>query len=130
MGTEWARILLVEDHDDTRRVTERYLARSGFYVRSAETKAEALALLLDDRFDILLAGLELADGSGLDLMRQVALEHPATRGIALTGWGRPSDIDDAMSAGFSMHLLKPVDLSTIISAIERLLESPQFTAAI
>ena len=124
MGTEWARILVVEDHADTRRATEKLLKSMGYYVRCAASKNEALSLCGDERFDVLLADLTLPDGSGLDLMTELRERRSTLRGIALTGRGLQSDVEDTRAVGYSAHLLKPVDLSAMVETIERVLVEP------
>ena len=69
--------------------------------------------------DMVVSDLGLPDGSGLDLIRLLKARKPM-RGIALTGYGRREDLDDTTRAGFERHLTKPVDISTLIAAIESL----------
>jgi CheY-like chemotaxis protein len=63
--------------------------------------------------------LGLPDGSGLDVMRGLLSRGP-TLGIALSGFGAESDVRSTRGTGFQRHLVKPVDLSQLIEAIETL----------
>jgi CheY-like chemotaxis protein len=103
------RVLLVEDHDDTRRLLSRLLRTSGCEVTAAATVADALRALEAAQFDLLLSDLGLPDGTGWDLMRQAA-ERYGLRGIALSGFGTEDDVRRSREAGFVAHLTKPVDL--------------------
>ena len=68
-------------------------------------------------FDLLISDLGLPDGTGLDLMRQIREKHAIT-GICLSGYGMDQDIIQSREAGFVEHLIKPVDLPRLKSAIE------------
>ena len=69
-------ILLVEDHDATRRILARLLGRLGHRVTTASSVASALAACTQRDFDLILSDLGLPDGSGLDLMRQLRRRLP------------------------------------------------------
>jgi PAS domain S-box-containing protein len=113
------RILLVEDHDDTRGTLQRLLIRRGHNVRTASTVAEALQMGSQCNFDILLTDIGLPDASGHDLMREIRGHCPTIRGIALSGFGMEEDIATSMGAGFSEHLTKPVNFQKLEEAIYR-----------
>jgi CheY-like chemotaxis protein len=72
-------------------------------------------------FDILISDLDLPDGNGRDLMRNLA-KHCPIRGIALSGYGMKDDIQSSIAAGFSHHLTKPVDWEELKIAIEKIAE--------
>ena len=78
------RILLVEDHADSRRVLQRLLESFGCVVRAAGTVAEALAIADTQSFDLLVSDIGLPDGSGIDVIRQMSA-HQKIKGIALSG---------------------------------------------
>ena len=67
-------------------------------------------------FNLVMSDLGLPDGSGLDLMRQLSSRY-GLRGIALSGFGMDSDLAQSTAAGFSRHLVKPVDIATLRSTI-------------
>ncbi len=114
------RILLVESHIDTRRVLALILKRDGFEVTTASTKAEAIALCDKQSFDLLISDIGLDGDSGLELMRELRTKC-GIKGIAYTGYGFESDVAEAKAAGFSAHLLKPVDNQTLLQTIHSLL---------
>jgi PAS domain S-box-containing protein len=106
------RILLVEDHADTATILTRLLRRMGHDVVHAPTVGAALRQVDSEsgraRFDLLISDVGLPDGSGLDLMKELSSVH-GLRGIALSGFGRDSDIEQSLAAGFSRHLVKPIN---------------------
>jgi len=116
MKSTKGRILLVEDHDDTRRSMARLLGRN-HHVCDVESIALALAAAQTQSFDLVISDLGLPDGSGLDLMRRLRQQHGLT-GICLTGYGMEDDLAQSNEAGFRLHLTKPVDLRKLETAIE------------
>ena len=114
------RILLVEDHADTRLCLQRLLESHGHRVRSAENAQRALELSDLEQFDLLIADIGLPDRSGLELLqelRQRGREFPA---IALSGCGMPQDVGKSKETGFIEHLVKPVDLQKLHAVMNTL----------
>jgi PAS domain S-box-containing protein len=114
------RILLVEDHEDTAQALAYVLEHQGYSVSLAHSVAQAIATTETREIDVVVSDLGLPDGSGLDLMRYLKQRRKTARGIALTGYGRREDLDETTRAGFQRHLTKPVDVPTLIAAIESL----------
>jgi len=112
-------ILLVEDHKDTAQALAMVLRHAGYTVHVAHTVRQAIAASEAHDVDVVVSDLGLPDGSGLDLVRQLQARKPL-RAIALTGYGRRADLDETTRAGFHRHLTKPVDVSTLIAAVESL----------
>ncbi len=114
------RILLVEDHVDTAAILTRLLRRMGHDVLPAHTVADALRLANKEMrrapLDVVISDLGLPDGSGLELMRQLSADH-GLRGIALSGFGMDSDRVQSKAAGFSRHLIKPIDIGVLRAAL-------------
>ena len=106
------RVLLVEDHEDTRDLLGRLLKSFGCEVAAAGSVGEAVALAGRQQFDLLLSDIGLPDGSGLDVMRQIG-KHQKIRGIALSGFGQDDDLRRSREAGFEQHITKPVNLQTL-----------------
>jgi signal transduction histidine kinase/CheY-like chemotaxis protein len=113
------RILLVEDHADTAGAMAELLSLLGYQVTTAGTVAAALAAADAERFELLLSDLGLPDGSGLDVMREVAPR--GVPGIALSGYGMEEDVRESLEAGFRKHLTKPVTLQTLAAAIHEVI---------
>jgi len=105
------RILLVEDHEDTRIVMARLLSSIGCQVTVAGSVREALAAADLGTFDLLISDIGLPDGSGLEVMRH--LKSRIDRGIALSGFGQEEDLRRSREAGFEMHLVKPINFNTL-----------------
>jgi CheY-like chemotaxis protein len=110
------RILLVEDHQDTAEQLTRLLRRAGHSVSWVGCVKEALERSQSGEFDILISDLGLPDGSGHDLMRDLARTQHMP-GIALSGFGMKEDVENSLAAGFSRHFTKPVDWQELQSEI-------------
>ncbi len=113
------RLLIVEDHADTRRALKTLLTLEGFTVTTATDVASALKLAQSEPFDILISDLGLPDASGYDLIAQIQDIQPL-RGIAMSGYGMAEDIRQSLAAGFSEHLVKPIKIPQLLAAIQRL----------
>jgi signal transduction histidine kinase len=111
------RILLVEDHEDTNRSLTRMLRRRGYEVHTASDMRSALDLATSQQFDVLVSDIGLPDGSGIDLLKALRAKREVF-GIALSGYGMEEDIRRSGEAGFSHHLIKPVDLNKLDSIIQ------------
>ncbi len=114
------RILLVEDNKDTRRYLASVLRQRGHSVVTADRVATARAAVHEAKapFDLLLSDIELPDGDGHYLMRELSASG-SMRGIAVSGFGAEEDLRQSREAGFIDHLIKPVDLNRLEAAIRR-----------
>jgi two-component system CheB/CheR fusion protein len=117
-------ILLVEDHEDTAAAMTDLLRLMGHEVTVATSVAAALTAAgaaqdgTGRRLDLVVSDLGLPDGSGQDLMRELAQRH-GLRGIALSGYGMEEDVRRSHESGFLRHLTKPVDLQMLKAAIRQ-----------
>jgi PAS domain S-box-containing protein len=113
------RILLAEDHADTRHVIEFALTGLECTVVPAKSVAEALAAASRGRFDLLISDIGLPDGSGAALMKELKSRY-GMQGIALSGFGRDEDLARSRQAGFDIHLVKPVSLDLLERTLRQL----------
>jgi DNA-binding NtrC family response regulator len=113
-------ILLVEDDVDGREVLIKLLHRSGYRVRGAGTVKDALAILRQEDFDLLIADIGLPDGTGIELMCEARNMRPSLTGVALTGFDEHSFADACKEAGFGEFLLKPIAFEKLKGVIARL----------
>ena len=116
--TKSLRILLVEDHADTRRTLSRLLSHFGHDISVAESSQTALDIVKVKQFDVVLSDIGLPDGSGYDVISQ-AKQKQALKGVALTGFGSDEDIRRGQEAGFDFHLVKPVDFHELRSVLDQ-----------
>ena len=115
-------ILLVEDHQDTRRVLSNLLGRAEHEVISAKGVTEAVQLLENMRVNVLLSDIGLEDGNGLDLVAKAKTLQPKIKAIALTARSSPKDYERGHKAGFDHYLTKPFDfheLRMLLAAVRK-----------
>jgi DNA-binding response OmpR family regulator len=111
----------VEDPADTARVLAMLLRRAGFLVDTADSLAAAQKLANAQPYDLLVSDLGLPDGSGYELIRRVREIRPI-KGIAMSGFGMDEDMRKSLEAGFSEHVVKPVDVISLQAAMRRVLQ--------
>ena len=108
------RILLVEDHEPTRKTLALLLMRRRYEVVATACIAEALAQKRN--FHVLISDIGLPDGNGCDLMIEMR-KRGSIQGIALTGFGMEQDVARSREAGFLVHLTKPVKIQALEKAL-------------
>jgi DNA-binding NtrC family response regulator len=89
-------------------------------VATAKSVAQALVEVHDREFDLLISDIALADGSGLDLMREIHEQKKDLKGIALSGFGTQEDVRRTKLAGFTAHLTKPVSFPRLVTTIRQI----------
>ena len=127
MNDHRQRMLLVEDHKETRTLLRRMLTRHGWEVSEAGTIAEGLAQL-DPPPAGLVLDMELPDGDGETILRKVRQERLPTRIVVQTGLEDPSRIDQIINLRPDRLLRKPLDPEAL-RAICGLAEPPEATAS-
>jgi PAS domain S-box-containing protein len=116
------RLLLVEDHDDTREVLARLLSRRGYNVEAVRNAQEARSLSKGKSFDLLVSDIALPDATGCALLQELSAKH-GLRGIAMSGFGSDVEVAQSKAAGFLEHLVKPIDARALDAAIQRFVEN-------
>ncbi len=116
------RILLVEDHHDTRTLLLFLLGDAGYEVAPAGTCAEAFRLAESELFDLYMIDGLLPDGTGLDLCRQLRHSNPRTPIVFHSGLAYETDKQQAYAAGAQDYLAKPADMDEISATIARLVK--------
>ncbi|MEH2387179.1 MAG: ATP-binding protein [Nostoc sp.] len=121
------RVLVVEDDDDSRDFITFVLEQDGAFVIAVSSAFEALQTLAEVKLDVLVSDIGMPDMDGYMLIHQVRTwtaeqggEIPA---IALTAFARNDDQQEALKAGFQLHLSKPLNPEELIAAIVQLLET-------
>lgn len=112
-------ILLVEDNADASEMLKMVLCSEGHTVVAAFDGITGLALACSGAFDVLLCDIGLPGMSGYDLVRnlRVSAGMEAPFCVAVSGYGQAEDHTLALAAGFDQHLVKPVDLATLLKLV-------------
>src|SRR5262245_47062040 len=122
------RALVVDDEDDARELVKTVIAQYGAEVVAVRSAAEAFSMITttpeQNRPDVMVTDLGMPDEDGYSLVRRVR-EWEHKRGfhmpaVALTAYGRSEDRKRALTAGFQMHVAKPVEpdeLAVVIASV-------------
>ncbi len=114
-----ARILLVDAESEHREEHERRLAAAGHEVTAVATFTEACTLLSELRFDVVVTGLMLPDGDGMDIVRRAKQRDFSTEVIVLTHVDHVGPAVRAVRAGAADYLVKPVPFEALELVLER-----------
>ncbi|HVW52043.1 MAG TPA: ATP-binding protein [Trinickia sp.] len=124
------RVLIVDDDDETLEAFKLLLEMEGAAVTIATNGEEALESLGKLTPSVILSDLGMPGMSGLEFIQAVRRrpEFASIKAIALSGFGRTSDVEEAARAGFDAHLTKPVMLDALLSAIAQVQTKPRSAA--
>jgi two-component system CheB/CheR fusion protein len=119
-------LLVVDDSEDTLEVFTTLLELEGVQVSACNAAIDALALLDQHRYDAVLCDLNMPDMDGHAFVRALRAHplHGDLPALALTGMSRRQDIEAALAAGFSGHVMKPVDMDELAREVRRVLPRP------
>jgi two-component system response regulator PilR (NtrC family) len=118
-------VLVVDDEADIRELLAMTLTRMGVESHGAATKAEALALLEANSYDLCLTDMRLPDGDGLTVLDYVAKHHPHIPVAVITAHGSTENAVAALKAGAFDYLAKPVSLEQLRALIRSALNLPR-----
>ena len=113
-------LLLVEDEPVVQANNRMVLERRGYTLRQAFTLSEARAIIAEEMPVAIILDIQLPDGSGLDLLKEVRCTSSVPV-LVLTAMGTPKDIIRGLEAGGDDYLTKPHDLPTFLKRVEALL---------
>ena len=124
-----AHVLVVDDEPDIRELLELTLVRMGLDVATVGTIAEAKEKLRQDRYDLCLTDMRLADGEGLDLVRHIAGQAAEVPVAVITAYGSAENAVAALKAGAFDYVSKPVGLDQLRALVRAALSLPERTEA-
>jgi CheY-like chemotaxis protein len=120
------RIAIVEDNADSRSTLQSLLELDGHETRTASDGLRGVELILAWQPDVAVVDIGLPILDGFEVARQVRAKTQSPNAqawgphlIALTGYGLPSDRDKVLSAGFDLHLVKPLKLPELRIALSK-----------
>ena len=117
-------ILLVEDNPVNRRLAQHVLEKEDYTVVAADNGAAALKALESNRFDLVLMDVQMPRMDGIETTAAIRNREKITGGyipiIALTAHAMVGDRERCLKAGMDGYLIKPIQPTTLLEAIERL----------
>ena len=126
MGVPERTVLIIEDEADAAELFAEMMRVSGFRVLKTSSSAPALAMIAQEKPDIVLLDIMMPEISGLELLREMR-EDPALKPIPvviISAKSMPADVRSGMDAGASTYLTKPVGFLELKEAVERALDTP------
>jgi CheY-like chemotaxis protein len=121
------RILIVEDHDDSREMLEHLLLAHGHSVAAVASCHEAREVAAAKRFDMLICDIDLPDGDGVELMRSLRRDFLMTT-IALSALTQRQEVARCEKAGVHAFLAKPLRIEELMKTIVQLMIPPDVIA--
>jgi PAS domain S-box-containing protein len=115
-------ILVVDDSRETTDMLSRLLQMEGAFVKTARGGEEALAVSQGKNFDLVISDISMPEMDGYQLLQKLRAlpEMSNVPALALTGYGRRSDIERAHQEGFAQHLTKPLDINKLLQVVKDL----------
>ena len=115
-------VLVVDDSEDTTEMVRHLLEIGGASVCAATSGSEALRFAREREFDVVLSDISMPEMDGFEFLSRLRKlpgkeDLPA---VALTGFGRPEDVQRASDQGFYAHLTKPFDLQTLARLLQKI----------
>ena len=121
------KVLIVEDDESLRRVTQLHLDKLGFATSATETAEQALRMLEESPYDVLLTDLHLPGMSGVDLLKRVKMDNPDMIVIVITGYGTVASAVEAMKSGAYDYVTKPLQHYALHELVQRAIDHRQLT---
>jgi DNA-binding response OmpR family regulator len=126
-GPRAPRLLIIEDHEDTRKVWTLFLQRRGYVVETASDGKQGMDMATASLPDLILLDLMLPNRSGVQIARELK-RRADTRAIPIivvTGW----PLAVAHLPGLAGYILKPCLPDAVVAAVQRALEGRALAAA-
>lgn len=122
MTEKQVHLLLVEDESALREVTAERLAEHGYRVVQAESGEDALQLLADFAFDVIISDLRLPGIDGTQVIETAFEQYPDIVGVVVTGYGTVKDAVAAIKRGASDFITKPFQFDHLLHILSTALE--------
>jgi len=117
-----ARILVVDDEAHVRSMIGATLERRGFDVQMASCGRDAMAMLEENSFDLVLTDIVMKDGNGIALLERMHGQQPNLPVVMVTAIHDISVAIDSMRRGAFDYLLKPFEREHLLSIVQRALD--------
>ena len=126
-----AKLLIVDDEKNIRNHLSTFFETCGHQVRTAESAAQALALIAEEgNFDLVLSDYRMAEMNGLELLQRIKRDNPQLPVILMTAYGTVESAVTAMKSGAYDYVTKPFSLDQIQHVVVRALEVQSLRAEV
>jgi DNA-binding NtrC family response regulator len=118
-----ARVLLVDDELNMAKTQAKILQRKGYTVETASNGRDALRLLDETPFDVVITDLKMPVMDGMQLLREMDTKACGCAVIVLTGHGTIESAVEAMRSGATDYLTKPCNPDELLLKVDKLIET-------
>jgi DNA-binding NtrC family response regulator len=115
-------MLVVDDEKNMRRSLQTMLGDEGYAVRAAESAEEALGLLAQEEFFMVITDARLGGMTGYDFLTKIHSQWPGLPTLMITAYATPRLAVEAIQAGAMDYLAKPFDPEELFHAVARCAE--------
>ena len=122
MEKEYAHILIVDDELSMRELLDVMLTRIGYRVSFAENGKQAVSMVTQEHYDLLLSDIRLGDITGLDVLKAAKKADPATVVIMISAYATTETAVEAMNLGAYDYVPKPFNKDELLSTIAKALD--------
>ncbi len=122
------RILIVDDEDGMRRLLGRVLTREGYDTSTVGSGAEALRLVANERFDLVVTDIKMPEMDGLQLLENLKEYEPSLPIIVMTAYGTIENAVQALRLGAYDYIAKPFETDEIKLTVAKALERERLLA--
>ena len=117
-----ARILVVDDDENIRKVLTKILEDEGYTVESVGTAKEAIEITKRKFYNLALIDIRLPDMEGVKLLTKIRDTTPKMRKIIITGYPTLKNAVEAVNKGADAYIMKPFDMKELLSKIKEQLK--------
>ena len=123
--SEQKKVMIIEDEPDAAELFGEMMRINGFHVIKMFSSTPALAIIAQEKPDVILLDIMMPDISGLEVLRFMRREPELAKipVIVVSAKSMPSDIKSGLEAGASMYLTKPVGFQDLKQAVEKVLNN-------
>ena len=115
------RILIIDDDPHFLRVLQRILSGEKFVVTATSNSCDAVDLLRSGNFDLIICDLRMPDCDGLNLLQAIRSAGNEIPVIILTAYGEVDTYLEAMNAGATEYLNKPINTDELVQVVRNCL---------
>ncbi|MEM2465935.1 MAG: response regulator [Candidatus Bathyarchaeia archaeon] len=115
---ENARILIVDDDENIRKVLTTILEEEGYTVDEAENAKKAIDKTKRNVYNLALIDIRLPDMEGIELLTKIKDTVPKMRKIIITGYPTLQNAIEAVNRGADAYILKPFDIDKVLATIK------------
>ena len=122
---EAARILVIDDDENIRKVLETILEDEGYIIETAETAKKGIEKSEKEFYNLALIDVRLPDMEGIELLSKLRNTKPKMRKIIVTGYPTLQNAVSAVNKGADAYVMKPFEVEKILQTIREQLKKQQ-----